>query len=644
MKFHNLVYRLVLGLLLTVVFQVQAAVDFTRVAGSESPGVIITGEIPECWFSPIDYDIQPSATVAPTGVVKNSDSEIIEYFAESTQNGLAFKTHVYQAVYDIKGRIIAYQEDRTFATSSNTYHITLSNVAYDASGNVLDGYPVTITVSNPVGFWNDGELSSPSFTNGVISDWQFLLNKTTRGNWTIYNAGSIITSANASGTFTLDSGGQLDATYTGTASEVGTVNSTTYTLTITKGVIDPAKLNTITGTFEIDFDPIPAIGWTTISYEGDWSATRYLPNLATSPKPANAASPIRSNTKLNWKAGLDASSHDVYFGTDPNLDPNTSFRGNQVETTFNPGRLELSTIYYWRIDEKNVNGTTPGTRWSFTVIDSPLTVGKCTVTALNGYAAVEEPRFGSLSFSGFFDATQDDFLAADADEVVITVDANELCDPDNCVWTFPINEFSFKKGKFSYTNKEKGGSCQSTFKLDTKTSKITFSAKNMDLTGLACPMTITIRIGSYSEQIMLDEVIVNGARKLSPIKLMMGVKDTLTVIPKVKFGTKSDTDSFTAQGTFTIANNYDKSQPLVVTLGTQTFAIPGGNFIPKNGSIESYKTTSPAIPVITATLNFAKCTYSISIKKAEITDRGAVDFGIHCFGVGLEGSEPIILE
>jgi hypothetical protein len=40
----------------------------------------------------------------------------------------------------------------------------------------------------------------------------------------------------------------------------------------------------------------------------------------------------------------------------------------QAGTTFDPGALVASTTYYWRIDEVNAQGTTPGVEWSFTTV------------------------------------------------------------------------------------------------------------------------------------------------------------------------------------------------------------------------------------------------------------------------------------
>ena len=85
---------------------------------------------------------------------------------------------------------------------------------------------------------------------------------------------------------------------------------------------------------------------------------------AANPIPANGATHIKIKPTLSWTAGIDTTSHDVYFGT---TNPGT-FRGNQTATDFNPGTLAENTTYYWRIDEHNASGTITGDVWSFTTV------------------------------------------------------------------------------------------------------------------------------------------------------------------------------------------------------------------------------------------------------------------------------------
>jgi len=97
---------------------------------------------------------------------------------------------------------------------------------------------------------------------------------------------------------------------------------------------------------------------------------------AANPSPEDAAEDESIYLILKWEPGTGSDEHDVYFGTDfdevseaDDSDPNV-FQGKQVygANSYNPGVLELSRTYYWRIDERNdtegrlINGYV----WSFT--------------------------------------------------------------------------------------------------------------------------------------------------------------------------------------------------------------------------------------------------------------------------------------
>jgi parallel beta-helix repeat protein len=91
------------------------------------------------------------------------------------------------------------------------------------------------------------------------------------------------------------------------------------------------------------------------------------PGQASEPSPHDGATNVAVDADLGWTAGLYATSHDVYFGTS-NPPP---FKANQTTTIFDPGEMDYSTVYYWRIDEVNSSWTTKGTVWSFTTLSSP---------------------------------------------------------------------------------------------------------------------------------------------------------------------------------------------------------------------------------------------------------------------------------
>ena len=114
------------------------------------------------------------------------------------------------------------------------------------------------------------------------------------------------------------------------------------------------------GSLNVDFG-ITNFGKTTVTATMPSSP----PAKASNPNPPNSATGISILPTLTWTAGTGTSSHDVYFGTS---NPPT-FRQNQTAVSFSPGVLVNNTLYYWRIDEKNVLGTTTGDVWSFRTIN-----------------------------------------------------------------------------------------------------------------------------------------------------------------------------------------------------------------------------------------------------------------------------------
>jgi hypothetical protein len=87
-----------------------------------------------------------------------------------------------------------------------------------------------------------------------------------------------------------------------------------------------------------------------------------VPGQASGPVPGYEAVNVSVGTDLTWQAGSNAIVHDIYFGeTTP-----PSFVVSQTECAYDPGLLDGMKTYYWRIDEKNAIGTTPGPVWSFT--------------------------------------------------------------------------------------------------------------------------------------------------------------------------------------------------------------------------------------------------------------------------------------
>ena len=103
-----------------------------------------------------------------------------------------------------------------------------------------------------------------------------------------------------------------------------------------------------------------------MQFIADWWLGCYrtvdLPRLPRCLSPRDGAIDVSTSVTPAWRAGIGATSHDVYFGTSS---PG-GFQGNQGETTFYPGPLSQETTYFWRIDEVNSRGTTTGPVWTFT--------------------------------------------------------------------------------------------------------------------------------------------------------------------------------------------------------------------------------------------------------------------------------------
>ena len=98
--------------------------------------------------------------------------------------------------------------------------------------------------------------------------------------------------------------------------------------------------------------------------------------LADAPAPADGATDVPRDVVLSWTPGQFARTHDVYFGTvfedvneasqDDPLDVLAS--PDQDANMYDPGRLDFSRTYYWRVDEVNAPPDTTifkGRIWSF---------------------------------------------------------------------------------------------------------------------------------------------------------------------------------------------------------------------------------------------------------------------------------------
>jgi hypothetical protein len=249
----------------------------------------------------------------------------------------------------------------------------------------------------------------------------------------------------------------------------------------------------------------------------------------------------------------------------------------------------------------------------------------------------------SIKFSGWMDAGDAYMIAGD--EIVISFETAQVPDLDATTFSFPINADTYIDGKYKSLKVKSSDKSDPvlSFSYDSAKSTMTFSAKNVDLTGLRCPITLTIQIGDYFVEEQLDEDIVNGPKKPCPLKLMMGVWDSLDVSKfKAKKGKADDTDSFSISGSFTVDGPFDTIQQVDITLGPDTFSVPGSEFALKKNSF-SCKSFDSGNGIVTAKFDTAKCTYSIKVKKTTLTGTGDVDFILDIFGNELQALDPVTL-
>ncbi len=114
----------------------------------------------------------------------------------------------------------------------------------------------------------------------------------------------------------------------------------------------------------------PVSGWGMMGQYG-LSEVRffYIPVQARQPQPADGATDVNPNIALSWRAGREAASHDLYFGTDEAaVADGTALIDAVGQPTYDPGALSFGTTYYWRVDEVNEAATPAvwaGPMWSF---------------------------------------------------------------------------------------------------------------------------------------------------------------------------------------------------------------------------------------------------------------------------------------
>jgi concanavalin A-like lectin/glucanase superfamily protein/F5/8 type C domain-containing protein len=100
-----------------------------------------------------------------------------------------------------------------------------------------------------------------------------------------------------------------------------------------------------------------------------------IPAQARQPQPTDRATDVNPDAVLSWRAGREASAHEVYFGTDSE---SLSLAETASEPIWMPSNLEFGSTYFWQIDEVNeADGVVSwqGDLWSFSTQEFTLIDG-----------------------------------------------------------------------------------------------------------------------------------------------------------------------------------------------------------------------------------------------------------------------------
>lgn len=92
------------------------------------------------------------------------------------------------------------------------------------------------------------------------------------------------------------------------------------------------------------------------------------PDLASTPLPANLAeNVILNNGKVNlqWSGSTNTITYHVYFGTTSGSLTKLGDVDYVTDASLETTVLQPNTVYYWRVDATNTNGTTTGVEWQF---------------------------------------------------------------------------------------------------------------------------------------------------------------------------------------------------------------------------------------------------------------------------------------
>jgi hypothetical protein len=156
------------------------------------------------------------------------------------------------------------------------------------------------------------------------------------------------------------------------------------------------------------------------TYKGEvWSFS--TPGAVGSPMPSHGAVDVTQIQILTWIASDNAASHQVYFGADKDAvqsadsgSPEYKGSNNLGSESYDPGKLEWDTTYYWRVDEVEAGGTTQkGIVWSFTTANFLIVDDFESYNDLDP-AEADSNRIFNVWLDGYDDPTNGSLVGYDA--------------------------------------------------------------------------------------------------------------------------------------------------------------------------------------------------------------------------------------
>ena len=123
------------------------------------------------------------------------------------------------------------------------------------------------------------------------------------------------------------------------------------------------------------------------------------PSKVANPIPTNNATKQSSATIVSWQdGGSDATGYIINFG----LSGNMINCGSTASTNYSPGTLLYSSNYQWRIDATNLQGTTTGDVWNFTVRDVTVVTETDKIIVSNYFKVYDNSVLNNTEISGTF--------------------------------------------------------------------------------------------------------------------------------------------------------------------------------------------------------------------------------------------------